>query len=49
VAVMLSGNRAGSSTMKTSDSARRPRCLALCWSSFLRMWPRPSASPTDLC
>lgn len=43
--VMLSGNRAGSSTMKTSDSLRRPRRSALSCSSFLRMWPRPSASP----
>lgn len=42
---ILSGKRDGSSTTKTSDSLRRPRCFALFWSSFLRMWPRPSASP----
>lgn len=42
---MLSGNWAGLSTMKTSDSLRRPRCRALFWSSFCRIWPRPSASP----
>ena len=45
---MLSGKRAGSSTMRTSDSLRRPRCTALFWSSFLRMWPRLSASPGRL-
>lgn len=28
-AVMLSGNRYGSSTIKTSESLRRPRCFAL--------------------
>lgn len=44
---MLSWNRDGSSTTKTSDSLRRPRCRALFSSSFLRMWPRPSASPVD--
>ena len=43
--VMLSGNRAGSSTMKTSDSLRTPSWRALFWSSFLRVSPRPAASP----
>lgn len=49
--VMLSGKRDGSSTTKTSDSLRRPRRTALFSSSFLRMWPRPSASPVvdDIC
>ena len=42
---MLSRNRVGSSMMYTSDSWRRPSCRALFTSSFLRMWPRPSASP----
>jgi hypothetical protein len=45
VAVMLSGNCDGLSTTKTSDSLRKPRRTALFWSSFLRMSPRPSASP----
>ena len=45
VALMLSGKRVGSSMMRTSDSLRRPRCTALFLSSFLRMWPSPSASP----
>lgn len=47
VAVMLSGKRVGSSTMKTSDSSRTPRSRADFWSSFLRVSPRPSASPVD--
>lgn len=45
VAVMLSGKRDGSSTTKTSASLRRPRRRALAFNSFLRMWPRPAASP----
>lgn len=42
--VMLSGKR-GSSRTKTSDSSRRPSWRALFLSSFLRVSPRPSASP----
>lgn len=45
VALILSGKRVGSSTMKTSDSSRTPRRRADFWSSFLRVSPRPSASP----
>lgn len=44
-ALMLSGKRAGSSTTKTSDSSRTPSRSALSRSSFLRVSPRPSASP----
>lgn len=45
VVVMLSGKRDGSSITKTSDSSRRPKWTALCWSSFRRMSPNPSAFP----